>query len=70
MEPDSDTDQKYCPLLTKVTNGNMMTVKMELFIGGASMADINILKTDSRGRVTLPGDFRKEPLFEFIIEGD
>ena len=34
------------------------------------MADINILKTDSRGRVTLPGNFRKEPLFEYIIEGD
>ena len=34
------------------------------------MADINILKTDSRGRVTLPGTFRKEPLFEYIIEGD
>jgi hypothetical protein len=34
------------------------------------MADINILKTDSRGRVTLPGDFRKEPLFEYVIEGD
>jgi hypothetical protein len=34
------------------------------------MADINILKTDSRGRVTLPGDFRKEPLFEYVIAGD
>lgn len=34
------------------------------------MADINILKTDSRGRVTLPGNFRKEPLFEYVIEGD
>lgn len=34
------------------------------------MADINILKTDSRGRVTLPGNFRKEPLFEYFIEGD
>jgi hypothetical protein len=34
------------------------------------MADIHILKTDSRGRVTLPGTFRKEPLFEYIIEGD
>jgi hypothetical protein len=34
------------------------------------MADIHILKTDSRGRVTLPGNFRKEPLFEYVIEGD
>ena len=34
------------------------------------MPDINILKTDSRGRVTLPGNFRKEPLFEYVIEGD
>jgi hypothetical protein len=34
------------------------------------MAEINILKTDSRGRVTLPGNFRKEPLFEYLIEGD
>jgi len=34
------------------------------------MTDVNILKTDSRGRVTLPGNFRKEPLFEYIIEGD
>jgi hypothetical protein len=34
------------------------------------MTDINILKTDSRGRVTLPGDFRKDRLFEYFIEGD
>ena len=34
------------------------------------MANINILKTDSRGRVTLPGNFHKEPLFEYIIEGN
>lgn len=34
------------------------------------MAEVNILKTDSRGRVTLPGVFRKEPLFEYIIEGE
>jgi hypothetical protein len=34
------------------------------------MVDIHILKTDSRGRVTLPGNFRKEPLYEYIIEGD
>lgn len=34
------------------------------------MTDVNILKTDSRGRVTLPPSFRKEPLFEYTIEGD
>ena len=34
------------------------------------MADINILKTDSRGRITLPPGFRSEPLFEYIVEGD
>ena len=34
------------------------------------MAGINILKTDSRGRITLPPPFRSEPLFEYAIEGD
>ncbi len=34
------------------------------------MADVNILKTDSRGRVTLPPPFRSEALFEYIVEGD
>ena len=34
------------------------------------MREINILKTDNRGRVTLPPHFRSEPLFEYIIEGD
>jgi hypothetical protein len=34
------------------------------------MAEINILKTDSRGRITLPPTFRSEPLFEYVIEGD
>ena len=34
------------------------------------MAEINLLKTDNRGRVTLPTPFRKEPLFEYMIEGD
>ena len=34
------------------------------------MSEINLLKTDHRGRVTLPGPFRKEPLFEYIIEGE
>ncbi|GEM_PF-565670 len=33
------------------------------------MANINILKTDSRGRITLPPDFRSEELFEYIIDG-
>jgi len=34
------------------------------------MREVNILKTDNRGRVTLPSNFRSEPLFEYIIEGD
>jgi bifunctional DNA-binding transcriptional regulator/antitoxin component of YhaV-PrlF toxin-antitoxin module len=34
------------------------------------MAEINILKTDGRGRVTLPLPFRKEPLLEYLIEGE
>lgn len=34
------------------------------------MADINILKTDSRGRITLPPPFRSESLFEYVIDGD
>jgi bifunctional DNA-binding transcriptional regulator/antitoxin component of YhaV-PrlF toxin-antitoxin module len=34
------------------------------------MAEINILKTDARGRITLPSEFRKEPLFEYAIKGD
>ena len=33
------------------------------------MSEVRILKTDSRGRVTLPLPFRKEALFEYIIEG-
>ena len=34
------------------------------------MAEVNILKTDSRGRITLPPPFRNEPLFEYMVEGD
>jgi len=34
------------------------------------MSDLNVLKTDSRGRVTLPAPFRNEALFEYTIEGD
>ena len=34
------------------------------------MAEINILKTDSRGRITLPHPFRSETLFEYAIEGN
>jgi len=34
------------------------------------MTEINILKTDSRGRITLPSPFRNEPLFEYMVEGD
>jgi len=33
------------------------------------MREVNILKTDNRGRVTLPSNFRSEPLFEYIIQG-
>ncbi len=33
------------------------------------MANINILKTDSRGRITLPSGFRSEELFEYVIDG-
>lgn len=34
------------------------------------MAEIKILKTDSRGRIVLPPPFRGEPLFEYAIKGD
>ena len=34
------------------------------------MTEVNILKTDSRGRITLPPPFRSESLFEYVIEGD
>ena len=34
------------------------------------MAEMKILKTDSRGRIVLPPSFRKEPLFEYTIQGD
>ncbi len=34
------------------------------------MAEIKILKTDSRGRISLPPPFRKEPLFEYAVKGD
>ncbi len=34
------------------------------------MSEINLLKTDHRGRITLPPAFRKEPLFEYLIEGE
>ncbi|MDD5207402.1 MAG: hypothetical protein PHS17_18385 [Desulfobacterales bacterium] len=34
------------------------------------MSDLNILKTDSRGRITLPAPFRNESLFEYTVEGD
>jgi len=34
------------------------------------MAEIKILKADSRGRIVLPPPFRKEPLFEYSIKGD
>jgi hypothetical protein len=34
------------------------------------MAEIKILKTDSRGRIILPVPFRAEPLFEYAVKGD
>jgi hypothetical protein len=34
------------------------------------MAEIRILKTDSRGRIILPLPFRKEPLFEYAVKGN
>lgn len=34
------------------------------------MPDINIVKTDSRGRITLPPPFRSERLFEYVVEGE
>ncbi len=34
------------------------------------MSEVNLLKTDHRGRITLPAPFRKEPLFEYLIEGE
>jgi len=34
------------------------------------MAEVNILKTDSRGRIILPAPFRNEPLFEYVVEGE
>ena len=34
------------------------------------MPEIKILKTDSRGRITLPPPFRSEPLFEYVVEDD
>ena len=34
------------------------------------MPNVNILKTDSRGRITLPPRFRSEDLFEYVVDGD
>ena len=34
------------------------------------MAEIRLLKPDSRGRIVLPTPFREEPLFEYAIKGD
>jgi len=33
------------------------------------MSEVRILKTDARGRITLPLPFRKEALFEYVVEG-
>jgi hypothetical protein len=53
--------------LTNVTNG-IIIFKNEF--GEDDMAEIKILKTDSRGRIILPPPFRKEPLLEYAIKGD
>lgn len=45
-------------------------VSFNKYSGETFMSEINILKTDNRGRVTLPLPFRKEPLFEYQVEGD
>ena len=34
------------------------------------MGEIKVLKTDARGRISLPRPFRKEPLFEYTIKGN
>ncbi|MCX5886044.1 MAG: hypothetical protein NT096_09085 [Proteobacteria bacterium] len=34
------------------------------------MGEIKVLKTDARGRISLPRSFRKEPLFEYTIKGN
>jgi hypothetical protein len=39
-------------------------------MGELDMAEIRILKTDLRGRITLPSPFRKEPLFEYAVKDD
>src|SRR3989304_2362473 len=57
----------FIPYLTIVTNGIIMIKNR---IGETDMAEIKILKTDSRGRVILPPPFRKEPLFEYDVKGD
>jgi hypothetical protein len=43
---------------------------IKTIIGESDMAEIKILKTDSRGRIILPPPFRKEPLFEYAVKGD
>jgi hypothetical protein len=42
----------------------------KIIIGESDMAEIKILKADSRGRISLPAPFRKEPLFEYAVKGD
>jgi hypothetical protein len=58
----------FLPYLTIVTNGIIISLKR--IIGESDMAEIKILKTDSRGRIILPPPFRKEPLFEYAVKGD
>lgn len=39
-------------------------------MGKLNMAEVKILKTDSRGRIILPPPFRDEGLFEYAIKDD
>ena len=64
----SELKFKFYPYLTIVTNGTIIVLKKR--IGESDMAEIKILKTDSRGKVILPPPFRKEPLFEYAVKGD
>jgi hypothetical protein len=57
-----------CPYLTFVTNG--FIIKPKRRTGEHIMAEVKILKTDSRGRIILPPPFRKEPLFEYAVKGN
>jgi hypothetical protein len=53
-----------------VTFGIILNLNSKNLPWGDKMVEINILKTDSRGRITLPSPFRKEPLLEYTIKDD